>query len=231
MLMGRDDSFPSIDDVGTAPIVVLEGVDGAGKSSQARAVAASLRSRGLLVAEPTRDPDRRIRKTYKRLIAEADRFPSARTSVFLGLSDYADALHSSDAVPCDIRLFERYCYSAIADGIALGLPRGDATSLTRFFPAPSITIFIDLRAEEALARKGSCTLAEAGGPDHAQHYPSLEASFVAYQEKVRAAYRHLGRVGAIANLCIVDGATGFDQVTASILEQIDVSLFLMSYPG
>lgn len=210
--------------VGHAEIIVLEGVDGAGKSSQARAVAAHLRTAGLTVVEPTRDPTRRLRQVYKKLIAESDGFPSPETSVFLGLSDYADAVDRSRQERCNVRLFERYCYSAIADGIALGMDAERTAYLAHLFPDPLVTLFIDLDAELALSRKGSCTLAEAGGPDYTRRYPTLEASFVAYQEAVRAAYRYLGQTGAISNLAIIDGSRGFEKVTELILFEIQKAL-------
>ncbi|MER6769706.1 hypothetical protein ABT389_08095 [Streptomyces bacillaris] len=202
------------------PIVVLEGVDGAGKSSQAKVVAATLRAAGVRVAEPTRDPRRRIRALYKNLISEIADFPSPETSVFLGLSDYADALDRSGSDPCDVRLFERYCYSAIADGITLGMDPKKAASLARFFPDPLVTLFIDLDAELALARKGECTLAEAGGPDYTSAHQAIEESFISYQEGVRNAYRFLGETGAIANLVVIDGSLAFDEVTNSILSAL-----------
>ena len=101
-----------------------------------------------------------------------------------------------------------------------GSDRRMAASLTRFFPDPVVTLFIDLDADLALSRKGECTLAEAGGPDYARAYGTVEESFVSYQEGVRAAYRYLGKTGAIANLVVIDGARSFDEVTRSILTEL-----------
>ena len=207
-------------------VIVFEGIDGSGKSSQARALARHLRAVGYEVDEPTRNRDRRLRKVYRGLIAttEAEAFPAPLTSLLLGLSDYADAAIASAAHASEIRVFDRYCCSALADGIALGLDPDDVVPLARLFPAPDLTLLVDLPAAEALERKGSCTVAEAGGPDPAAEHDSLEAGFVAYQERVRRAYRTLADAGALANLVVVDGSRDFEAVETNVRELVAARL-------
>ncbi|MFD7511413.1 dTMP kinase [Streptomyces sp. NPDC059853] len=203
-------------------IVVLEGADGSGKSFQAGEVAQQLRDSGMRVVEPTKDPRRRLRKIYKELISGSSDFPSPETSLLLGLSDYADALHRFRTAPADVMLCERYCYSAIADAIALGLDREKASQLTNLFPTPAITLFIDIEAGIAFQRKGECSLAEAGGPEFSREYPTLRESFIAYQEAVRGAYHYLGTAGKIPNLAIIDGTLPREDVTKSIMRELSI---------
>ncbi|MFF8373473.1 dTMP kinase [Streptomyces lydicus] len=210
--MADPDTQPS-----SAPfVVVLEGLDGSGKSSQARILASALEDQGWRVEQPTRDPKRPLRRTYKELIANAEGFPSPRTSLLLGLSDYSYAIEQHAGSAVDLLLYERYCYSTLADGMALGIDPALAMPMAALFPRPDLTIFIDVDPRVALERKGECTLAEAGGPDFRRQHATLEAAFVAYQSAVRAAYQQLEDQKGITDLNVVDGNRSFAEVTRSI---------------
>lgn len=103
-------------------IVALEGIDGAGKSSQCQLVAEKLRSRGVSVSTPSSDPQRPLRRAYKNLIDHDEGFPDARISVLLGLADFAYVKQlTDDEGEADVVLLDRYAYSTCADALALGM--------------------------------------------------------------------------------------------------------------
>lgn len=203
-------------------IIVLEGIDGAGKSTQSRVVAQHLSSLGWRVAEPTRSRNSRLRSVHKALIKEADGFLGPLASVLLGFSDYADLFESRrDRSGDDCVLLDRYCYSTVTDGIALGLEPSRLVPLIGLLPRPQRCFYIDLPATVSLARKRTCTLAEAGGPVFSAGYPTREAAFLAYQERLRQAYRLLIDRGLMPHCVIVDGTMPAERVSAEILGALD----------
>ncbi len=199
-------------------VVVIEGIDGAGKSSQCGRVAERLTDRGLRVV--TCAPDRPLRRVYKSLIDDADGFPDARTSVLLGLADYAYA--TQDVPPADVVLLDRYAYSSCADALALGMRPDQVLPLLRLFDAPDLTLLVDVSPREALARKGgACSLAEAGGPEVLRGAGSLPDAFVTYQNAVRDGFlrlfaSHTGRHG----FHVVDGERSLDDVTDALCDVV-----------
>lgn len=173
-------------------VVVLEGIDGAGKSSQCSRVADALSDAGLRVATPTSNATRPLRAVYKSLIDEAEGFPDARTSVLLGLADYAYAVQLAAEAHADVILLDRYAFSSCADALALGMRFDAVTALLSLFEPPDLTLFIDVSPREALTRKrGECSLAEAGGPYFAQDGQPLAESFLDYQSAVRDGFLRL----------------------------------------
>ena len=199
-------------------VVVVEGIDGAGKSTQCARVADRLTARGLRVVLSR--PDRPLRRVYKSLTDDADTFPDARTSVLLGLADYSYGARPTADV--DVVLLDRYAYSSCADALALGMGLDDVLPLLRMFEPPDLTLLVDVSPRQALARKGwTCSLAEAGGPDVVARAASLQDSFVAYQSAVRDAYLrlmavHTGRHG----FDLVDGDQPVDDVTDRLVEAV-----------
>lgn len=216
--MGRDltQSMPTI--------IAFEGIDGSGKSSQADLVAAELRARGLRVSQPTSDYGRRLRGVYKSLTATADGFLAPLPSLFLGLGDYADLLSSLAGDTAEVALFDRYCFSPIADAMALGLDPERVISMSRLFPQPDATIVVDVPPRVALKRRGECSVAECGGPDLLAAHSSPDRAFLAYQGRVRDAYRMIAGSSAIAHWTVVDGTAGRDTVTAAILAALSAFL-------
>lgn len=201
-------------------LIAFEGIDGSGKSAQASYLVRWLRDEGLEVARPTSEAPRRLRALYKRLTAQEEGFPDELTSLLLSLSDYADAASDMSRADADVYVFDRYCYSALADGIALGLAPHRVAPLARLFPRPDITFLIDVPARHALARKRELSLAEAGGPVVARRHASVAASFVHYQESVRAAYDSLVGLNAMPNAVVVDGTRGLEAVAVTVIDQV-----------
>lgn len=162
--------------------VVLEGVDGSGKSTQARRLAEWLRSRGARVVE-TREPTggewgRRYRAWAR---GELEAGPEEVLRFFVEdrrehvATTIAPALASGSWVVCD-----RYVASTLAYQGAHGADR-DAIRRSveaERFPEPDLVLWLRLPVAEALARLG-----DAASERYEQR---------AFLERVDAAYASLG---------------------------------------
>jgi len=133
--------------------IVLEGIDGSGKTVQAKALCTALRRKGYSVhatAEPSRSPAGRLirRVLQKRKIppeVEALLFAADR---FLHLeSEVRPALASGRTVVCD-----RYMYASFAYQGAQGVDLSWLREINRFAEKPDLTIYLDVPAETALKR-------------------------------------------------------------------------------
>ncbi len=135
--------------------VALEGVDGAGKSTQVKRLKAALEARGLSVAvtfEPTNGEfGQRIRNATR----PGATAMSAHDELHLFVSDrrehvtwLADALTQHDVVITD-----RYFFSTAAYQGAAGLDPADIYKLhAGWCPVPAMTFVLDLDPEESLHR-------------------------------------------------------------------------------
>lgn len=136
-------------------LIVLEGIDGAGKSTQAKALLRNLRVRGLRVSyfrEPSRGKwGREIKRKAKEASAltpeqELDLFlKDRRENVKVNL---APALKRNFIVVLD-----RYYFSTIAYQGARGIDRMKLRRLNEeFAPKPDLVFILDIEAKAGLAR-------------------------------------------------------------------------------
>lgn len=135
--------------------IVLEGIDGCGKSTQARMLAEWLEKKGIpvhMTAEPTKTKiGRLIREILSgteemdphalALLFTADRYEHLATDVLPSLSD-------GKTVIC-----ERYYYSTIAYQAAQGVDRSWIFEINKFALNPDLVIFIDVKPKTAMSRK------------------------------------------------------------------------------
>lgn len=133
-------------------LVALEGIDGAGKSTFARSLAAALRRRGLSVAVRREPTDRRLGALAQ---AATPRDPWTGAVFFTVDRHLARPALVRDLRSHDVVLTDRSFYSTLAyQGSAL--PPGDRRRLeqlqTAATVAPEHVLFLDLDPVEALAR-------------------------------------------------------------------------------
>ncbi|MGE5276259.1 MAG: dTMP kinase [Acidobacteriota bacterium] len=173
------------------PLVTFEGVEGCGKSTQLKLVAARLRERGHRVVETrepggTRlgerlrevlmDPDEKIDAVTEWLLIEADR----RQHV---LEVLRPAVASGAFVLCDRYSDSTEAYQRAGRGIdAEALLRVDA--LARDGLEPELTLLYDLDPEAGLARAR-----ERDGP----RVGRFEGAGLSFHRAVRAAYLGIAR--------------------------------------
>lgn len=179
--------------------ISFEGPEGAGKSSQARALADSLRSQGsvvVLVHEPGATP---IGEAIRELVLapEPGRAVSAKTEALLFAAARAQlvedvirpSLARGEIVICD-----RFSDSTIAYQVGgRGLPEAKVAAIDEFATgglAPSLTFLLDLDVTAGLARKG------------AARADRLEQEAIGFHERVRAAYLRLAVAEPTRVMCL-----------------------------
>ena len=204
--------------------IALEGGEGAGKSTQARALAAWLESLGhdvLVTFEPgATEVGRRLRSV---LLDHPEPVPgydvppppalSARTEALLFAADRAE--HVATVVRPALALghvviSDRYTDSSVAyQGAGRDLAGAEVGRLSRWATdglQPHLTVLLDLPAADGLAR--------VEAPDR------LESEPLAFHERVRDRFLELARRGG-ARYLVVDGTQPAALVTAAILARLE----------
>lgn len=182
--------------------ITIEGGDGSGKSTQARALAGLLRRDGFIVqltAEPGgTDLGRHVMRFFEQAAsggtsgapieawAEVFLFEAARAQNVAAM--IRPALERGEIVLCD-----RFTDSTIAyQGYGRGLPLDEIERCNRIATGgltPDLTLLMDLPAEEGLARAGAAALDPACGraPD------SLGGESLEFHRRVRQGYLDLAK--------------------------------------
>ncbi len=136
--------------------VVLEGIDGSGKTFQTQRLAEALRARGervLLTREPTDGPSGRRYREWARGAREAT--PDEVLHFFLDdrrehvANEISPALAAGGIVVCD-----RYVASTCAYQVAAGIEREALRAVldAERVPAPDLTLWLRLPVAQSLAR-------------------------------------------------------------------------------
>ena len=198
----RRASAPS-GDPGPGRFLVLEGIDGAGKSEQARRLAAWLRERGERVVE-TREPTDGVWGQRYRAWARGDLQGKPEEVLRFFVEDRIEhvarvigpALEAGSIVVCD-----RYVASTLAYQAAQGLDRDPMAKRMELenFPRPDLTLWLRLPVAQALERLG----------------PTANERFerAAFLERVDAEYERLG-------LEEIDATGSLDEVTRIIQDRV-----------
>lgn len=193
--------------------LVLDGPDGAGKSSQLQLLSGILTEQGLELAT-VRDPGgTRIGEQIRHILLSKDNGEmSVRTEALLYMASRAQlyseviapALERGKCVLCDRWISSTYAYQAVAGeaGARMVLQLAE-TVLERTWP--DLTIIIDLPCEVGLERVGkSLDRMESKGP--------------AFHQRVREAFLDLAQ--RRADFRVVDGAGTVEQVHQRVCEVV-----------
>jgi dTMP kinase len=189
--------------MGRGVLIALEGVDGAGKTTQALSLAATLARIGrqvLFTQEPTFGPSGRRLRDY---LAGAERHLTAEEELDLFQADRRE--HVENTIRPALRrgwivITDRYYYSSAAYQGALGLdPQAIIADSEAFAPRPDLVVIFTLPLSMALARRQDAH----GGEVQVTEVP-------AYLEKVAALYDrfqgpHVKRLDAAAPTAEVMG--------------------------
>lgn len=183
--------------------LAIEGIDGAGKTTQARVVAERLRSVGLAVVtskEPTNgDWGRKIRES-----AETGRMaPDEELEAFLkDREEHVDNVIRPSLDRGEVVIVDRYFYSNAAYQGVRGLDPEDILDRNAVFaPTPDLVVVLDVAPEVGLAR-----VRERG--DKANTFEQLELL-----EASRSVFRTLTG----DHIAFVDGTMPVEVVTRTIL--------------
>jgi dTMP kinase len=142
--------------MGRGALIALEGVDGAGKTTQARLLAAALEARGLsvvLTREPTKGP---YGRQLRRYLAGAARHLSPEEELELFTADRREHVREviGPALAAGrVVITDRYYYSSAAYQGALGLDPARIMAINEAFaPRPHLVFILTLSLAQALAR-------------------------------------------------------------------------------
>jgi len=193
-------------------LIALEGIDGCGKSTQARALADVLSAR--LTHEPGATP---LGASLRGLVlAPEASAPSARAEALLMAADRAEhvALVVEPALAAGVWVVsDRYAGSTIAyQGYGRGLPVAELARLTTWASgglAADLSVLIDVSVELAAAR-----LADL--PGRADRMERLGAAFAA---RVRDGFLAQAAEDP-AHWVVVDGSRSAEAITAHIVEAV-----------
>ena len=197
------------------PFVTLEGIEGCGKSTQARALAQALGSSALLTHEPGGTP---LGRDIRQLLLHGGAMSPA-SEVLLYFADRAQhvasvvrpALDAGRVVVCDRYVDSTYAYQGYGRGIPLQLLQHAFTLATGGL-MPDLTLLIDVPVEVGLARVG-----RRGAHDR------LEGEARAFHERVRDGYHALAQQEPRRWLRF-DGARDEAALTPEILEAVEQRL-------
>lgn len=197
-----------------APWLLLGGVDGSGKSTQALRLAKALRAKGRAVA---------VVSIWDLVGQEGVPFAQpAQVHAFLGVLGpaaracfLASAMHEAIArVPPaqDLVIWVAGWRKYHATELALGTDPKLLQGLAQAFPTPQLSLHLDLSPELALARKGGQVSAhESGGQG--------PGGFVAFQRRVAEASRQLSPQTATLTR-VVDAEAPEEEVAEAIAQAV-----------
>jgi dTMP kinase len=169
--------------MGRGALLALEGIDGSGKSTQARLLAKALKERGwevVLTQEPTTGPQGKELRLYLGGPAR-NLSPEAELELFLAdRRDHVRQVIRPALAAGQIVISDRYYYSSVAYQGALGLDPAYILALNEAFaPRPDLVFILTLPVPLALARlvkKRRETLQVSEGPAYLEQVAAIYAS-------------------------------------------------------
>lgn len=199
-----------------ARFIVLEGLDGAGTTTQAGRLQAALRDRGVRAegtSEPSEGPIGRVLREHIR--GTIDLSPEAAALAFT--ADRADhlarlirpTLHSGRWVVCD-----RYLLSTLAYQGAEGVDPEWVLDASRGFDVPDLTLLLDVPTDRLADRLASRAAGSGEGPDRYER-PELAARLRdAYLTAADLLRKHGHRVVTIP------GDRSIEEVSEQVLDEV-----------
>ena len=196
-----------------APLIVLEGIDGAGTSTQTASLANYLVTRDRRV-HVTREPsDRRVGQLIRSLLGKDSEQIDRRALALLFAADRIDHL-TAEVEPAlqagVVVISDRYLWSSLVYQ-SLALSYNEVAALNRYAPPAALTLLLALPAEIAADRR-----TRRGGPEEIFDDFSVQQSLAEgyEQELVRAVARG-------ENVRRIDATPSIAEVAAAIASAVD----------
>ncbi|MFN8160114.1 MAG: dTMP kinase [Solirubrobacterales bacterium] len=190
--------------------ISLEGVDGSGKSTQAKLLAEALGPETVLIREPGgTDAAERIRGLLADPGVELD--PLAELLLFcaaradLVARVIRPALERGRDVVSDRFSDSSVAYQGAARGLGAGLAIGLCDTATDGL-WPDLTVLIEIDPEVGLARAGGGDRIEEEGPE--------------FQREVAAAYSEIAQIAA-DRVVVVDGSGAVEEVHERVMAEVE----------
>ncbi|HTS28585.1 MAG TPA: dTMP kinase [Bryobacteraceae bacterium] len=168
-------------------LIVVEGIDGSGKSTQISLLSHWLRSQGYAVVFSEWNSSPLVRRTTRR--GKKKEMFTPTTFSLIHATDFADRMESyilplvkSGAIVCA----DRYAYTAFARDVARGVSRSWVRNLYRFAMHPNLSFYFRVPLDVALGRI-------LGGRDALKYYEAgmdlrlarnVEESFRLFQGRI-----------------------------------------------
>jgi dTMP kinase len=175
-------------------LIVVEGIDGSGKSTQLALLSQWLRSRGLAVAFSSWNSSPLVRETTRR--GKKKEMFTPTTFSLIHATDFADRMERSivpllkaGAVVCA----DRYAFTAFARDVVRGVDPAWVRNLYRFALRPTLAFYFKVPLEVALGRI-------LGGRDALKYYEAgmdlglsrnIEESFRVFQGRILEQYESM----------------------------------------
>jgi len=177
-------------------LIVVEGIDGSGKSTQISLLSHWLRAQGYAVAFSEWNSSPLVRQTTRR--GKKKEMFTPTTFSLLHATDFADRMESyilplvkSGAIVCA----DRYAYTAFARDVARGVSRRWVRNLYRFAILPNLAFYFRVPLDVALGRI-------LGGRDALKYYEAgmdlglardIEESFRIFQGRILDEYEAMAK--------------------------------------
>jgi dTMP kinase len=196
-----------------ARFVVLDGIDGCGKSTQAERLVARLsRETGRPVRHLREPGSTRLGESLRALVLGREFAPTASVEVLLFAAARAQmlaelvepALAAGEHVVCERFHASTFAYQAVAGGV----PEEDVLDLLARWagdPAPDLVVWLDLPAEKGVARRG-------GASDR------IEDRGLEFQRAVARGYARYAEL--VPSVVRVDASRGADEVAESVWREV-----------
>ncbi len=197
--------------------IVVEGLDGAGTTTQTAALARVLRSAGhrvITTNEPTAGPiGTLIRQGLTRRLRLASGAPmTAETLALLFAADRVDHLANEIVPALDAGthvISDRYLLSSLAyQGVDVGMPW--VSDINRHARTPDITLFLSIDVKAATRRRAS----RGGRPDLFENTPMQLKTARQYAQAIAL------RRAAGERIIDIDGGADIDTVTARLVSAL-----------
>jgi dTMP kinase len=198
------------------PFITIEGVEGAGKSTQAARLADALRRDGRSVVL-TREPGgTELGRALRRVLLDEPMIePTAETELLLYLADRAEHVRRLIAPALErgsVVVADRFSDSTVAyQSYGRGLPEDEVRRLDSFARgavAPSLTFVLDLPAAEGLARARATRAADR-----------LERESLEFHERVRAGFAAIA-ASEPERVVLLDGRRAVDELGRAIAARV-----------
>ncbi|KAJ3316886.1 hypothetical protein HDU93_004243 [Gonapodya sp. JEL0774] len=190
-------------------LIVVEGVDRSGKSTQCKLLVDALRKRTGTTTELIRFPDRTtvVGQTINSYLQQSSELDDRAIHLLFS----ANRWEAMNRMKCQLQngtnlIVDRYAYSGVAFSVAKGLDPTWCGYPDRGLLRPDLILFLDLTAEAGASRPGF------GG----ERYENIDM-----QEKVREIFREMQSAGSWE---IIDAKRSIDVIHADILRLAEAAV-------